>query len=287
MDRIDLHTHTTASDGTLRPTELIKLALNVGLTALGVTDHDTVDGLDEALRTGRDLGIEVVPGIEISAEFKPGTMHVLGYFVQPDEPVFAEKLRVLQEARRTRNPRIVEKLNALGFEITMEEVAAVAGGGQVGRPNFARVMLDKGYVTSMDEAFDRYLTKGGPAYVDKFRLSPADSIELIHQARGLAVLAHPFTLGLDAPGIQALVADLVGQGLDGLEVYYSEHDESKTRTCLDLAARHGLAVTGGSDFHGDNKPEVALGSGIEGNLAIPRELLEALRRKWREAVNPS
>lgn len=283
MKRIDLHTHTTASDGTLSPTELVRLARGAGLAAVAVTDHDTVDGLGEALEAGRALGLEVVPGIEISAEFQPGTMHMLGYFIQPDRPVFAEKLRVLQEARRDRNPIIAEKLNALGLAVTMDEVRAAAGGEQVGRPNFARVLLDKGYVSSMGEAFDRYLTKGGPAYVDKFRLSPADSVELIHQAGGLAVLAHPFTLGLGEQVLETFVADLAACGLDGLEVYYPEHDPDQTRACLELAARHGLAVTGGSDFHGDNKPEVALGSGFQENLAVPAELLEALRRRLNRA----
>jgi hypothetical protein len=283
LKRIDLHTHTTASDGTLSPTELVRLARGAGLAAVAVTDHDTVDGLGEALEAGRALGLEVVPGIEISAEFQPGTMHMLGYFIQPDRPVFAEKLRVLQEARRDRNPIIAEKLNALGLAVTMDEVRAAAGGEQVGRPNFARVLLDKGYVSSMGEAFDRYLTKGGPAYVDKFRLSPADSVELIHQAGGLAVLAHPFTLGLGEQVLETFVADLAACGLDGLEVYYPEHDPDQTRACLELAARHGLAVTGGSDFHGDNKPEVALGSGFQENLAVPAELLEALRRRLNRA----
>jgi hypothetical protein len=283
LKRIDLHTHTTASDGTSSPTELVRMAWRLGLAAVAVTDHDTVDGLGEALEAGRALGLEVVPGIEISAEFQPGTMHMLGYFIQPDRPVFAEKLRVLQEARRDRNPIIAEKLNALGLAVTMDEVRAAAGGEQVGRPNFARVLLDKGYVSSMGEAFDRYLTKGGPAYVDKFRLSPADSVELIHQAGGLAVLAHPFTLGLGEQVLETFVADLAACGLDGLEVYYPEHDPDQTRACLELAARHGLAVTGGSDFHGDNKPEVALGSGFQENLAVPAELLEALRRRLNRA----
>jgi hypothetical protein len=283
LKRIDLHTHTIASDGTFSPAELVRLARRLGLAAVAVTDHDTANGLDEALEAGRALGIEVVPGIEISAEFQPGTMHMLGYFIQPDRPVFAEKLRVLQEARRDRNPIIAAKLNALGLKITMDEVRAAAGSEQVGRPNFARVLLDKGYVSTMGEAFDRYLTKGGPAYVDKFRLSPAESVELIHQGRGLAVLAHPFTLDLDGPALDSLVADLAASGLDGLEVYYPEHDSDQTRACLELAARHGLAVTGGSDFHGDNKPEVALGSGFQENLAVPAELLEALRRRLDRA----
>lgn len=283
MKRIDLHTHTTASDGTFSPAELVRLAQRLGLAAVAVTDHDTANGLDEALEAGRALGIEVVPGIEISAEFQPGTMHMLGYFIQPDRPDFAEKLRVLQEARRDRNPIIAAKLNALGLKITMDEVRAAAGSEQVGRPNFARVLLDKGYVSSLGEAFDRYLTKGGPAYVDKFRLSPAESVELIHQGRGLAVLAHPFTLDLGGQALDTLVADLAASGLDGLEAYYPEHDSDQTRACLELAARHGLAVTGGSDFHGDNKPEVALGSGFQENLAVPAELLEALRRRLDRA----
>jgi len=280
MELIDLHAHTTASDGSYSPAELIDLAKDIGLKAVAVTDHDTVAGVGEAMARGQTVGLEVIPGVEIGAEFKPGTMHILGYFIDHDHPGLKGKLNSLQEARRTRNPKIVAKLNELGFDITMEEVQAAAGGEQVGRPHFAKVMLDKGQVTAFNEAFDKYLTKGGPAYVDKFRFTPEDALEMIRQAGGLPVLAHPFTLGLEsADGLEDLIADLQKKGLAGIEVFYSEHTESMSETYLNLAIKYGLARTGGSDFHGDNKPEVELGRGL-GNLNIPYSLLTDLKT-WK------
>ena len=282
MDLIDLHAHTTASDGSCAPADLVQKAFDAGLKALAITDHDTLDGLDEALERGRALNFEVVPGVEISAEYKPGTMHILGYYTDYKNTDIASRLQVLQEARKNRNPKIAARLNELGFPLTMEEVRAAAGGGQVGRPHFARVMVEKKYVAGTQEAFDRYLTKGAPAYVDKFRLSPVDSIQLIRRAKGLPVLAHPFTLGMDDPQkLEELIFKLKEAGLAGLEVYYSEHTKEMTASYLTLAARLGLLITGGSDYHGISKPEIRLGRGL-GDLAVPYDLLEKLKAKRKE-----
>ncbi len=282
MELIDLHAHTTASDGSLTPAELVGLAAGIGLKAVAVTDHDNVDGLPEALAKGREIGLEVVPGVEISAEYKPGTMHILGYLVDPEAAGLGPRLNELQEARRNRTPKIVAKLRELGLDITVEDIQAAAGGLQVGRPHFAKVLQDKGYAASFNEAFDKYLGKGAPAYVDKFRFSPAEAVGLIHEAGGLAVLAHPFTLRQDDPAeLEEMIVGLKNDGLDGLEVYYSEHTPEMTRLYLELAARHGLLPTGGSDFHGDNKNGISLGRG-RGDLAVPYELLAALKRKREE-----
>ncbi|MEW5725073.1 MAG: PHP domain-containing protein [Thermodesulfobacteriota bacterium] len=282
MDLIDLHVHTTASDGSHEPARLVDLAREIGLKALGVTDHDTVDGLDQALVRGRETGFEVVPGIEISSEFSPGTMHMLGYFVDHLQTSFTSRLNELQEARRRRNPQMVEKLNGLGFGLTLAEVEAAAGGGQVGRPHFARVMVAKGYVPDSKEAFDKYLAKGRPAYMDKFRLSPAESIALIAQAGGLAVLAHPLTLKLAPAELENLVAGLKEAGLAGIEVYYSEHTPQMALKYLALAAKFDLAPTGGSDFHGDSKGGISLGRGF-GNLAVPYAFLDGLKKRRKAA----
>lgn len=279
MDLIDLHTHTTASDGSLTPPELVDLAHEIGLKAMAVTDHDTLAGLDQALKRARDLGFELVPGVEISADFKPGSMHILGYLIDHKSPNLASRLATLQEARLTRNPKIAARLGKLGLGVSMAEVEAVAGGGQVGRPHFAKVMLDKGYVSSFEEAFDRFLAKGAPAYVDKFRLSPAKALALIREAGGLPVLAHPYTLKLDKPAdLEDLLADLKRSGLAGLETYYSEHTPQMTKDYLALAQKFDLQPTGGSDFHGANKTHIKLGRG-RGGLAVPYDLLIGLRQR--------
>jgi predicted metal-dependent phosphoesterase TrpH len=281
MELIDLHAHTTASDGTLSPAELVDLAEQAGLKALAVTDHDTLDGLPEALARGKEISIEVIPGVEISAEFKPGTMHILGYLIDYQSGPLADKLERLQQARRDRNPQIVAKLNGLGMEISMDEIVARAGGGQIGRPHFAKVLMDKGYVGSVQEAFDRYLAKGGAAYVDKFRFTPQEAIELIHRAGGVAVLAHPFTLRLSDEDLDSTLADFKDAGLDGLEVYYSEHTPDMSRAYVALAEKYSLAPSGGSDFHGNNKDKIKLGTGL-GDLRVPYSFLTGLKKRRKE-----
>ncbi|MDY6852837.1 MAG: PHP domain-containing protein [Thermodesulfobacteriota bacterium] len=279
MDLIDLHTHTTASDGSLTPPELVDLAHEIGLKAVAVTDHDTLAGLEPALNRAHDLGFELVPGVEISADFTSGSMHILGYLIDHKNPNLASKLATLQEARLTRNPKIAARLNKLGLAISMSEVEAVAGGGQVGRPHFAKVMLDKGYVSNFKEAFDRFLAKGAPAYVNKFRLGPAEALALIREAGGLSVLAHPYTLKLDnLADLEDLLADLKRSGLAGLETYYSEHTPQMTKDYLALAQKLDLQSTGGSDFHGTNKKHIKLGCG-RGGLAVPYDLLTGLRQR--------
>jgi len=284
LETIDLHAHTTASDGSLTPAELVDLACQIGLKAMAITDHDTVAGVAEALSRGKEVGVEVVPGIEISAEFKTGTMHMLGYFIDPAHPALVSSLTKLQEARRNRNPKIVAKLNELGVDITMEEIEAVAGGEQIGRPHFAKVLESKGYVSSFNEAFDRYLAKGASAYMDKFRFTPAKAMDMILKAGGLPVLAHPFTLGFNEPEeLEALISRMVDNGLAGLEVYYSEHTSEMNEKYLALAEKYDLCPTGGSDFHGNNKFKIELGRGM-GNLAVPYAWLSCLRQRLNKGT---
>lgn len=278
---IDLHTHSTASDGSFTPLELVRYAAEKKLHAMALTDHDCLDGLNEAVAEGERLGLEVIPAVELSADHPDGTMHILGFFVDRRHEGFASRLRRLQEARRERNPKIIEKLHALGLKITYDEVAAASGGGQVGRPHFAKVLIQKGYVASVPEAFERYLKKGAPAYVEKFRFSPRDAIAAIHEAGGVAVLAHPFTLfKISSPPLDPLLGLLSEQGLDGMEVIYSTYSEGQSRRYRDLAGKHRLLSSGGSDFHGAYKPGIDLGVG-QGGLRVPFELLEPLREKAR------
>ena len=279
MDYIDLHTHTTASDGSLSPAELVKEAAQAGLKAVAVTDHDTIDGLGEALETGQGLEMEVVPGVEISMEVGlKGGAHLVGLWVRPGHQGLLQGLERLQEARAQRNPRMLAKLNELGLKLSMEEVSQQAGGGQVGRPHFARALVEKGLAGSVGEVFSRWLGAGAQAYVPKERLTPAEGISLVRAAGGVPVLAHPGLLDLDRNGLESLLRKLKGLGLEALEAYYSEHDEATRRGLVSLAARLGLAVSGGSDFHGASKPQVKLGLG-KGDLRVPGALLAALRQR--------
>lgn len=279
---IDLHIHTTESDGSLTPSQVVHYAKEKGLKAIAITDHDTIHGNEEAIKEGISEGVEVIPGVEISVDYSPGTMHMLGYFITTEDPILNEKLTLLQDSRADRNPRIIEKLNKLGLSLTYDEVVQVSGGGQVGRPHMAQVLMEKGYIKSIKEAFDKYLGKGAPAYLDKFRLSAVEAITMITDAGGIPVLAHPSTLHLKSSDeLDALVKKLVNQGLQGLEVYYSEHDERKTSSYKLLAKRYNLAITGGSDFHGKNMKGIDLGTG-RGKLKIPYTALENLKTIWEE-----
>ena len=274
---IDLHIHTTESDGSLTPSQVVHYAKEKGLKAIAITDHDTIHGNEEAIKEGISEGVEVIPGVEISVDYSPGTMHMLGYFIATEDPILNEKLTLLQDSRADRNPRIIEKLNKLGLSLTYDEVVQVSGGGQVGRPHMAQVLMEKGYIKSIKEAFDKYLGKGAPAYLDKFRLGAVEAITMITDAGGIPVLAHPSTLYCKSSDeLDALVKKLVNQGLQGLEVYYSEHDERKTSSYKLLAKRYNLAITGGSDFHGKNVKGIDLGTG-RGKLKIPYTVLENLK----------
>lgn len=281
MYSIDLHTHSSYSDGSFSPGQLVQLAKDKGLRAIALTDHDTVAGLEEALAAGKELEVELVPGVEISAQYPPGTMHILGYYVQPSHPELLRDLEKLQRARAARNPKIIERLQALGLEISWTEVLNLSG-GQVGRPHIAQVLLHRGYVSSINEAFARYLKKGAIAYVEKFRFSPDEAIAMIRNAGGLAALAHPFTLGVGNPQeLTSLVRELQAMGLEGMEVFYPEHSEEMTGVYQDIAKGLGLLYTGGSDFHGDLKNGSDLGVGVE-TPNLDYALLQAIKKRLEE-----
>lgn len=265
--KVDLHTHTTSSDGTLTPSEIVLYAKNKGIQILGITDHDTFDGIEEAYETARSNNIELICGTEISADYSP-VLHILAYFKYDKYKAFEGILKSLQKNRQERNPKILKKLNELGFDIKYEEVIAKSQGNIIGRPHFAQVMVDKGYVASTDEAFEKYLAEGRPAYVKKEKLSPQKTLKEIVSAGGVAVLAHPILLGMEDKKIEELIVVLKSYGLKGIEAYYTEHSDEYTSFLLNLAKRHDLIVTGGSDFHGSVKKSIEIGVGY-GNLEVP------------------
>lgn len=276
MRRIDLHAHTTASDGSLTPTQLVRLAAETGLAALSVTDHDTIDGLAEAQAAATEVGIELVSGIELAVTYPTGRFHMLGYLFDPLNQALNDRLDLLKQNRARRNQRMLERIRAAGIDLTLEEVRRESGGGQVGRPHMALALVRKGIVTSAQEAFDRYLADGAAAHVPKDKITPEEGIDLIHGAGGLASIAHPHSLRLKDLELVEALTRMRGIGVDGIECYYSEYDSDRTQVFLAAANSVGLLPTGGSDFHGDSKPNVKLGI-VGSGQAVNYEVLRALK----------
>jgi hypothetical protein len=272
---VDLHCHSTASDGTLAPADVVRLAVECQLGALALTDHDTIDGVADAAAEANRLGLDFLPGIEISAEFPhPGTLHLLGYGVDPQSAVLRDLTKTLLAGRDNRNPKIVAKLNEMGVHVSMQEWEDEAKGNVLGRPQLAAILHRKGYVSSIKEAFNKYLGQGAPAYADKERLSPRRAIEMIVECGGVPVLAHPIQLHTDNDAqLERIVKDLIDQGLAGIEVIHSDHNADNVQKYDALARRYGLLRTGGSDFHGANK-QIELG--VANGRRIPREWFDAL-----------
>lgn len=278
-DRIDLHAHTRHSDGSLEPAALVRLAAETGLAALAVTDHDTTAGFPAAAEAGTALGVEILCGVEISARFPARAMHLLAYGFDRREPRFMELLAETRGGRNRRNPRIVARLEELGVPVTMEEVRAESGGEVVGRPHIARAMVRRGYVPDTRAAFSQYLRDGGPAYVATESVEPAEVIAVVQRAGGVVVLAHPKQLRVEGPAaLEAVVGDLAAAGLGGMEVMHPSHGSEDRAFFQALADRLGLVASGGSDFHGDTKPDVRLGSG-KGDVDVRYATWEALRAR--------
>ena len=278
---IDLHAHTTASDGSLSPTELVDKAADLGLAALAVTDHDTIGGLAEAAAAAARRGIGFVPGVELSVEDEGGRFHLLGYLFHSEDAALGDHLKRLRASRARRNAQMAEKMAALGLSVTMDDVRAEAGedADVIARPHFAQALIKKGVVGSVKEAFDRYLSTGKPLYLPKEVLTPAEAIALLHSAGGIAVMAHPGLVPLNDDALARRVESLAQEaGMDGIEAYYSQHGPAQTSQFLALAGRLGLIVTGGSDFHGTPKPHVPLGVVFEGKPA-PAGLLDGMRAR--------
>lgn len=274
---VDLHSHSTASDGSDTPTGLVQLAIEKGLTALALTDHDTQEGLAEAREAVGSADIELIPGTELSLNFNGGGMHLVVLWLEPGSGPLQDRLKGLQDGREGRNARIVDTLSSLGMPITIEEVEEEAGGGSVGRPHIAAVMVRHGYVPDIKTAFDLWLANDRPAYAGRPRLNPEEAIELARESGAVPILAHPHTLGIHRAATMANVLDrLRGAGLVGLEAMYSAYQRHERYGYADLARRFGLVPSGGSDYHGTYKEGLDLGNGY-GDLHVPESTLEELR----------
>jgi len=285
MDIIDLHTHSTASDGTLPPRELTRLAAESGVSAIALTDHDSVEGLAEAAAAGDECGVEIIRGCELSVTDGARRLHILGLFLSERPTQLARELASLRDKRDNRNVIIIEKLQNLGIDITVEEVTALAGDA-VGRPHIAQVLMAKGVVPNFQTCFEKYLGNKGMAYAPKDVLPIETAVALLREEKATVVLAHPYLLGLKNRDLETLVSRYKDMGLDAIEALYTDHSPSQTREYLALAQRLDLAVTGGSDFHGSIKPEVRLGVG-KGKLRVPASLLTALKERRASAGLPA
>lgn len=285
----DLHTHTTASDGMHSPAENVKLAKEAGLSAIAITDHDTVAGVAEALLEGEKLGVIVVPGVEVSTVAAGTDIHILGYYTNNDDEKWLSRLASLRGVRDQRNEMIVDKLNELGISLTMDDVLAAAHGDRtidslrsaavsIGRPHIAAALIHKGAVSNMKEAFDRYLAAGAAAYVNPPRLNPFEAIDWIQEAGGTSVIAHPGLYNNDS-----LVEEIIRYGAQGIEVYHSDHGQEQERRYAELAASYQLIATGGSDFHGSRQGIVF--HGAVGSRTVSVDVLQALLPSWRRARN--
>lgn len=272
---IDLHVHSTFSDGSYTPTKVAAMAIEAGLTAMALTDHDSTSGITEFMKACEGTSLIGIPGVEISADVPKGTFHMLGYYLDIDNKPLQDALLKIRDGREIRNAEILEKVNKLGIPLTWDEVRAYAGEDVVGRPHFAMAMMAKGYVSSKEEAFDKYLKKGKSAYADRFRLTPEDSVAMIKGAGGIAVLAHPFTLEMSNKNLSVYLNKLKEIGLSGVEVYYSEHNAQQVKDYERLCKESGLIATGGSDFHGEINPKVRIGTGF-GNLNVPDSIIDEL-----------
>lgn len=280
MNEVDLHTHTTASDGVLSPAQLVARAAHLALKVLAITDHDTTDGVTEAAEAAREAGIELIPGVEINTDIPGNEVHVLGYYVDVARQTFVEELARLREGRLGRARRMVEVLGKMGVPISMQRVLQLAGEGSVGRPHVAQALIEAGYVMSFNEAFDRYIGRNGPAYVPRMKFSPAEACALIRSAGGVPVLAHPVYFGpggvIKAPfDLDMMLPDLLAAGLLGIEVYYPGYDATTTEYLMNIARRHGLLLSGGSDFHGIQVEHADLGG-----VYVPMKVVRRLRAAW-------
>jgi predicted metal-dependent phosphoesterase TrpH len=275
VSRVDLHMHTTVSDGRLPPRELLRRAAANGVRTLAVTDHDNTDGLPDAQDEAARLGLDLIPGIELSTDLGSLGVHILGYFLRWENPAFQARLAPMRDDRLWRAQKMVQRLTELGYPITWERVREIAGEGVVGRPHIAQALLEAGHVRSITDAFDRFIADGGPAYVERMKLSPADAIALVHAAGGVTSVAHPY----DAPDVDTLVAELAQAGLDGVESYYQGYPPERVAHLAELAAEHGLIPTGGSDYHGFPMGGASEVDNDVGSVAVPDGTVARLRAR--------
>lgn len=276
MGYIDLHVHSTASDGTLSPAQVVELAASQKLEAIALTDHDTVSGIPEAAEAARRAGIELVPGIELSCEYQGKEIHILGLFIHPEEKAFAAEISALLEIRNRRNQEMLARFQKAGFSFTLEDLTAGNPDTVITRAHFARVLTEKGYASSLDQAFRKYLQYGGPYCMRKERITPEHALRILRANGAFPSLAHIMQYKLGWEENRRLVAALKEMGLMGLEVYHSSHNRGQIPQLQELAASYSLLPTGGSDFHGANKPDIQIGVG-RGNLRLSASLLSDIK----------
>lgn len=278
MKIIDLHTHTNASDGTYTPEELIDYAATKGLSAIAITDHDTINGISRAVaQAKKHPGLEVIPGIEYStnSDICKSDIHILGYYINPDDQTFTSELKHIVESRIGRNDKLLAKLQKAGMNITKEDVTATSDDGVITRAHFAKALQNAGIVNRMSHAFDRYLGDGKPFHIEREKVTQQMAIEMIRKNGGVPVLAHPVLYGLNLKKLNTLIEELIGYGLQGIEGIYTTYKTHETQYIERMAKEHNLIVTGGSDFHGGHKPGIDLGTGF-GKLVIPYDIRDQL-----------
>lgn len=271
---VDLHVHTNASDGSYEPEEVVRLATEAGLQAVAITDHDNTNGLARAMEAGARLGLEIIPGIELSADYKGIEVHILGYYIDPKAESLCDLLEIALRNREVRNRTIVEKLRQEGIDVSMEELRQRHPGTVLGRPHIGLLMMEKGYVESVKQSFREYMGKGAKCYVPKINMPMKRAISRILDAGGVPVLAHPFQYELNDPQLRELIELVKGMGCKGMECVYARYDEEQRQYLLDLAEEYGLIATAGSDYHGTPKPDILLGD-IRGEYAQVEQLREA------------
>ena len=270
MLKADMHIHTTASDGMLTPEEVVRWAVKKKLGAVAITDHDTVNGIQPAVDISSNFKLEVIPGIEFSSEHQEEEIHILGYYIDYQKDWLKEKLDEMYQSRYVRAIKMIEKLHDIGIHITLEQVKEIAEGATIGRPHIARAMMEKGYIASVKDAFKDYIGKGGPAYVERYRISCQESIDMIKELGGVPVLAHPGLIHN-----KDCIDDILDMGIEGIEVYHTKHDDDTVRLCLRYANERKLLITGGSDCHGifvNNEP-------ILGNIWVDYSYVQLLKEK--------
>ncbi len=281
MKFVDLHVHSNASDGTLTPSEVVTLAEEKGLAAIALTDHDTIDGISEAQAAASGLPIEIIPGIELSCVYQGEEIHILGLYVDPDDRDFVSETQALKEIRNKRNEEMICRFQNAGISITLEEVMAGNPNTVITRAHFARILLEKGYVKNMNQAFKQFLDYNGPYCPRKEKITPEHAMKILTNCKASPVLAHPYQYHLGDKKTEELVQDLKVLGLQGLEVYHSSNNQYESGKLKKLASQYGLFPTGGSDFHGSNKPDICLGTG-RGGLRVSVLLLDDIKRIRKE-----
>ena len=278
---VDLHVHSTKSDGSLSPSDLVLEAKKKGLKAFALTDHDTVDGIEEAMAASIGSGVTVIPGIELSTEYEGKDIHIVGLLIDKEQPAFKEKIQEFVDSRILRNRKMCQKLTEAGMPLTYEELMAEFPGAVITRAHYAQILLKKGYTKSLKEAFERYIGDRGPCFIPREKITPEDGVKLILDAKGIPVLAHPLLYGMGKDRLQLLVERLKVAGLEAIEAVYCTNTPSEEAQMRELAKKNGLLISGGSDFHGSAKPGLEMGTGY-GKLYVAVEILEELEKRKSE-----